>query len=627
MQTFKHPKLGEVRPSQLLFTYGVGALIDLPRLSVIVAGLDDWQVDNGVASVITEERLLRTVQSQLGAQVKRLLAPPAVPPEANMSDPSSSLAHIGVPVALFPRWMFCPRCQRLAPLSTGLFERRDDPYRPDRTRYIHTNCDKADRPSVVPARFLVACPNGHLDDFPWIEFVHRGPTDCKACLRLIEFGPSGEAHDLEVRCDTCNQRRRLAEAFGEEGRTRMPHCRGRRPHLRDYEEKACDAQVTTILVGASNLWFPAVVTTLAIPSASSRLAQLVEDNWADLKMVQDHNLIATMRQMTQNPFGDFIDYTDTQIWQAIVHKRDQEEAGIADDPTDVKQPEWEIFSAPGQQPTSSDFCLREVEVPAGFEPQIARVVLVERLREVRALIGFTRIDAPGEFGDNIAAAQERRVPLSHRPPTWVPAAEVHGEGIFIQFNEEAIQGWLVATQQRADQFRDSHQRWQRARGITPEVGNDPGMRYVLLHSFAHVLMRQFVLECGYTAASIRERLYARNVHETDNHPEPMAGVLIYTAAPDSEGTLGGLVSLGEIGHLQRHLRKALRDVRLCASDPLCAEHTPSQDGITLHAAACHACLFAPETSCERGNKYLDRSVLVPTVERDDLAFFAKVMDG
>ena len=101
----------------------------------------------------------------------------------------------------------------------------------------------------------------------------------------------------------------------------------------------------------------------------------------------------------------------------------------------------------------------------------------------------------------------------------------------------------------------------------------------------------------------------------------MAGVLIYTSAPDSEGTLGGLVSLGQPETLERHISHALEAARLCASDPLCAERQPSQTGRTLHAAACHACLFAPETSCERGNKYLDRSTLVHTVERDDLAFF------
>ena len=175
--------------------------------------------------------------------------------------------------------------------------------------------------------------------------------------------------------------------------------------------------------------------------------------------------------------------------------------------------------------------------------------------------------------------------------------------------------------QRDDDFLQSHIRWRKARGIDPPEAQYPGMRYVLLHSFAHMLMRQLALECGYTSASVRERIYARDPDADDAASEPMAGVLIYTAAPDSEGTLGGLVGLGEPRELRRHISAALRDAQLCASDPLCAEHDPSQQGMTLHAAACHACMFSPETSCERGNKYLDRSALVATVERDDLAFF------
>jgi hypothetical protein len=205
----------------------------------------------------------------------------------------------------------------------------------------------------------------------------------------------------------------------------------------------------------------------------------------------------------------------------------------------------------------------------------------------------------------------------------VPAAEVRGEGIFVQFNEAKLDTWLNSKEalRREHQFLESHMRWRQARKLLPLEGNFPGLRYVLLHSFAHALMRQFVLECGYTAASLRERIYAREPNESASQPEAMAGVLIYTAAPDSEGTLGGLVSLGEPTQLRRHLIAALRDAAQCASDPLCAEHEPSQRGTTVHAAACHACLFAPETSCERGNKYLDRSVLVSTIEREDLAFF------
>jgi hypothetical protein len=190
--------------------------------------------------------------------------------------------------------------------------------------------------------------------------------------------------------------------------------------------------------------------------------------------------------------------------------------------------------------------------------------------------------------------------------------------LFFHFKEDLIQKWCKKAKNHDGIFLEAHQRWRIARKLEPPHEFYPGIRFVLLHSFAHALIRQLAVECGYTTASLRERIYSRNPGE--NEPE-MAGVLIYTAAPDSEGTLGGLVSLGKPETLERHLDQALDNVRLCASDPLCAEHHPYRDGITLHAASCHACLFAPETSCERGNKYLDRAVLVSTVERSDLAFF------
>ncbi|MCA9916075.1 MAG: DUF1998 domain-containing protein, partial [Anaerolineae bacterium] len=195
-----------------------------------------------------------------------------------------------------------------------------------------------------------------------------------------------------------------------------------------------------------------------------------------------------------------------------------------------------------------------------------------------------------------------------------------GEGIFIKFNEQKIIKWsqTLAVMQRESEFRDSHTKWRNVRFIEPPEQGFPGMRYILIHSFSHALMRQLALESGYSAASVRERIYARPA--SPDHG-PMAGLLIYTAAPDSEGTLGGLVSLGQPEVLERHITQALEAMRLCASDPLCAEHPPSRNGRTLHAAACHACQFAPETSCERGLKYLDRTLLVPTVEHDDLAFF------
>ena len=616
--------VGDLRPSQIMFTYGIGAIVDLPYLSAIVMGTDDWVVDPSVSPPITEDRLLQAVQWSLGASVQELKVPPSAGDSMSLANPFSPQALTGMPVATFPRWMLCPRCQRLAALSSGLFRLKPMPYRPEYTRYFHANCQQAKEPPVVPARFLVACPEGHLDDFPWIDFAHKGAPCNQPLLRLIEYGPSGEARELEVRCDSCNARRRMSEAFGEHGKLSMPQCRGRRPHLRDFEEDGCSQQVRAMLLGTSNLWFPEVLTTMAIPMASLRIDQLVEEHWSTLQAAQNQQNIELLH--LAGVLGDFAGYSPAEIWTAVVRRRDQGDQDDDADPTDLKTPEWQIFSQPDTHPGGTDLRLRQVDVPSGLERYLDKVVVVERLREVRALIGFTRIDAPGEFDEGPPTAGGMRVSISRQAPTWVPASDVRGEGIFIQFREEVIQRWLEQTEihKRQEQFHESHRRWRQVRRIEPIGEGFPGLRYVLLHSFSHALMRRLSLECGYSAASVRERIYSRNPNQYPERPDPMAGILIYTAAPDSEGTLGGLAALGEPEELGRHIKAALLDAQMCASDPLCAEHSPSRQGMTLHAAACHACLFSPETSCERGNRYLDRSVISMTVETAARAFFETV---
>ncbi len=285
----------------------------------------------------------------------------------------------------------------------------------------------------------------------------------------------------------------------------------------------------------------------------------------------------------------------------------------------LKLPEWEVFAHPGPHRASREFQIRPVPPPTEWTAVLERVVLVERLRVVQALVGFTRIQSPGDFDDVEELPEDRRAPLSREQPRWLPAVEVRGEGIFLQFREDGLQGWVrggPAATQREQVFHETHARWRQSRNLPPLPVTFPNLRYLLLHTIAHALIRQLSLDCGYAMASIRERIYSLNPEDEDG---PMAGVLLYTAATDSEGTLGGLVRLGEPDELGRHISFALERASLCASDPLCAEHVPDQYG--LHGAACHACLFLPETSCERGNKYLDRTLLVPTVAEPGIALF------
>ena len=605
-------EVGELRPSQVLLTFGIGSLVDLPNLSMLVMGLEDWPISH--STEIGEERLLESVQKMLGAQVARLLTPPRAPDSFGGNTNWFDEAHqIGVPVAPFPRWMVCSRCRLLAPLSSGLFEAKVQAYRPDKARYVHNCTTQGSAPTVVPARFLVACENGHLDDFPWLDFVHRGPTKCTGPLYMYELGATGEASDVQVECKKCNVSRRMAEAFGRDNRSNMPQCRGRRPHLRDIDPNGCDeAHVAPILQGASNGWFPVVVTALSVPQATDKLAQLIDDNITVFEGMDGMSNLAYARR--QGLLKEFSKYSDAEIWEGIEKKRSGT-GKTETKPTDLKTPEWEVFSNPTSAQASRDFRLKAVEPPDGYTQFFDKIVLAEKLREVRALIGFTRITSPRDFDSPFDLPPERRARLSRKEPTWVPASETRGEGIFFQFSEKAMQEWLKRTKTHNDEFFKAHRQWREPKGLDPNAGF-PGLRYVLLHTFAHAVIRQLSIECGYTTASIAERIYSRS----DAEGEPMAGVLIYTAAPDSEGTLGGLCALGDPKKLGRHIDQALDTVRLCASDPLCAEHRAINDG-SLHAAACHACSFLPETSCERGNKYLDRAVLVKTVEETKFAFF------
>jgi len=611
--TMRKSEVGELRPSQVLHTFGIGSIVDLPNLSVLVMGLEDWPIAH--SNEVGEERLLASVQNILGPQVTRLLTPPraeeTIGSQTNWFD---DFHTIGVPVAPFPRWMVCTACRLLAPLSSGLFEPRTVPYRPDKASYVHSICPKSKRPApVVPARFLVACEKGHLDDFPWLEFVHGGKQGCPGPLRLYEVGPSGEAADVQVACDACESRRRMAEAFGRENQTKMPPCRGRRPHLRDFDPGGCEEEhVTPILQGASNSWFPVMVSVLSVPQATDKLSQLVDDSWAVLEKATSQDIITAFRQIGQ--LKEFSKYSDSEVWEAVERKREGSgESEVA--PSDLKTPEWQVFANPESAQEGRDFRLRTVEPPDDYAQFFEKIVLAEKLREVRALIGFTRLASARDFDTPFELPEEQRAPLSRQQPTWVPSSEIRGEGIFFQFSEPVLKDWTDRTRKFADEFVEAHKRWRASRGLDPATGF-PGMRYILLHSFAHAVIRQLAVECGYNTASIAERIYSRSPLED----EPMAGVLIYTSAPDSEGTLGGLCALGQPSRLGRHLDQALENMRLCASDPLCAEHQASQDA-KLHGAACHACAFLPETSCERGNKYLDRAVLVGTVERSELAFF------
>lgn len=308
-------EVGDLRPSQLLRTFGVGSLVDLPNLSVLVMGLDEW--DSAYRRPITEERLLAILRGRLGPQVNELRLPPRDETESVFG---ATTSIIGVPVAPFPRWMRCPRCDLLAPVDSGLFQLKPNQYRPDRTRYVHGSCNRGNEPAVLPVRFLVACSNGHLDDFPWVEFVHGGKCECQPpVLRFRERDASGEATDIVLKCDTCGRARSMGQVMGQDKSGVAIRCTGRHPHLRSTDDKACDQEARVILIGASNSWFPVTLSVLSLPESSDKIRQAVSENWAKLEKATSREVLSVFRGIGALPA--LAEFSEEEIWEAVEAKR------------------------------------------------------------------------------------------------------------------------------------------------------------------------------------------------------------------------------------------------------------------------------------------------------------------
>lgn len=667
-------KVGSARPSTLLYTYGPGAIMDLPHFTIMPTGLNDWdriwkRRGPGAAPAIHAPRLLETIQLMLDPRVSELRPYPRQDKETSFSRQGSDL---GVPARIFPQWMRCTGCDKLAPLgdfvgAAGEGYTNVKRHRPDEAVVEHVGCPgrqqgrkraaagakggRVRHAPCVPARYLLACPMGHLDEFPYDWWVHQGGHCTEASRPALTMSDRGSTRGASaiIRCESCHASRPMNQAQGEAGRSRLPQCRGRFPHL-DVFTKGCDQEVRLMLVGASNLWFPATQSIIDMPRLDpqeilkDRANALVVAIGEDLGELATNTRFLRMAMKGHPELGELLDLDDEEL-DAVVSRAlapaEHEEAMSARraawSPTDLLVPEWRYLLKEPPEDRHEDERTGLTLSPRSLAGHpidgIDRVLAVDRLRKVNALLGFTRID---DF-DRVDDSRKRLVPLTRGATAWVPATEDRGEGIFIQLDEDRVAGWEARVESSAlwaahvaAHRRNFERRYSETAKNMDHMERMQPARYWLVHTLAHALIREMAMYSGYGAASISERLYAWKEEEREGAPQrpSAAGMLLVTTASDSDGTLGGLVSLSEPATLQWIVQRALARLGRCSSDPVCARRIPQDPEDFLHGAACHCCVMASETSCERANRFLDRRLVVPIPGEFDgqahraLAFFA-----
>lgn len=636
-------KVGSIRPSQTTHTFGPGGIVELPYMSVVVpgldtAGLDPWQTRPGRAPIIEEERLLREVRRDLGPHVVELRTAPWM--ESPIDNRVSTADWVGLWAMPFPRWQRCTECKALSRVDGGLFEVQVDLYAPHEAGWWHMRCPKrgGGKARALPVRFVIACRNGHMDDFPWAEWAHRkigyscpGGAGARR-LKLLDTNYAQRSTSQKVRCDECNNEERMTAAFGQDSQRYLPQCTGGRPHLNDYEEGGCGMETRALLVGASNIWFAVRKSALSIPHQPRPVELVVAEHWTDLEQIKDFAALEELAAAISGlPMGgwlaDSAPYSLEELWEEFVKQRDGD-GGPDPGPEALLAPEWTALTTRGGARHGVDFAVSDVGPPVTSRSTdlLGGVHQVTRLREVAALTGFTRLDAydPADTGP----ARVRRARISAEKTSWAPAAQSRGEGFLLTLAEEAVQAWesrlAEMVEGRHRDMAEAQRAWRKRRGLDSD-SESVRPRFVLLHSISHLLMKAVSLRSGYATASINERIYCRPPDQGDF---PMAGVLLYTGASDSEGTLGGLVSMGQPDVIGSLIEEATENARICSSDPFCATHEPNgsvggegaADG-TVHGAACHVCLFVPETSCDHANRYLDRSYVTATLTDSEIAYF------
>ncbi|MEU6144163.1 DUF1998 domain-containing protein [Streptomyces sp. NPDC047081] len=602
------PRRGAVRRAQAITTYGVGSLIAVDQESFVVSGLDDaeasWQTDE--APRIYERRLARLLD------VGYFRLPPA-------SDDDSK---DGLRVRRFPLMHSCPEC-------TELQRHRD--FNPPEGRSICGTCEV----DLVPSRFVVACEAGHLGEFPYWHWVHRSSErgagtagQCGGKLKLRSSGRTASLRSIIVSCDCAPEPEVSMEgsfrkdALKELGLT----CRGTRPWLgTSAPAEECGLPLRTLQRGSSAVWQPVLKSALSIPPWSDGRSDPLAEHWDALR---EYDKREHVEIYLKGVFKGDCPLPIEEVMALLDAEREEDPVGETAPTFDrryraLRKKEYERLRAgnEGSEHTRDEqfVCEPPTGDTAVLDPLgITGPMLVKRLREVRALKAFTRLADPD------SSADAREMPLSagdpERPLPWLPAMQVHGEGVFLRLDEQLLGPWerAIAVAARVERMRTAHQRVleERVGDHRQAILSPASPRMVLLHTLAHVLIDEWSLEAGYPAAALRERLYAA---------DDMAGVLIYTATSDSAGSLGGLVAQGEPKLLDRTVRSAIRRATWCSSDPLCMESGMSGTGGT-NLAACHACVMLPETSCEHNNILLDRTLLIGTPDAPHLGFFAETMD-
>jgi len=630
-----------VRAAQAVLQYGVGAMVDFPSQTLMTAAPERWDDKN--VRHIYDERL----QKILGVDY--------------FGSPVENSHGGGIGYVQFPRWYFCPQCRRFAKWEDWFYEFCQSPAGKNIESKGKKPIENFVRKPVCPfcrgkqtlvvSRIVVACSHGHIDDFPWQEWCHlkSGRRPCgRKFLTLSTSGTSSEGlESIQVKC-LCGAKANLKGIFSKNIEENDPMkelglvCQGNHPWKLSVEQ--CGEPLKVLQRGSSSVYFPATFTSLVIPPYSSNIIAHINNSQRFKNLQIQLKTLATpeipeplKKKLVDKAINEAAEYIAEEIGGVRLEDvsniigrilKGNPSAGVVVNDKDAvyRQEEYDTLVGCVKVVTmgiDDDFRREETNVLDYDLPGVKQVVLIPKIREVQALIGYSRISPVAGFAENPDEVDgvSKLVSVKEKSTNWYPGYEVRGEGIFVEFDRDWFDSWESRQKDFVSKRVDLlQQNYLKSFAAKSNPDRKITCRYLFLHTLSHLLMKRLSFECGYNIASLKERLYCGE--KEDGHP--MFGLFIYTATGDSEGTLGGLVRQGKSDRFRSIFIKAIESAVTCSNDPVC-NLSCGQGRDALNLSACYACSLVPETSCEDYNTLLDRGVLIGTIDNQGAGVYSEAI--
>lgn len=608
----------EIRRSQLITTYGIGAISDLKDFSGVLKSPNVWEP-------LTINRLKKEEKVEDPRLAKALGVDYFLMPPKKQEKNSGWL-----PFTLFPRMLHCPRCKSLQDVHTWFpngipqYPKEGD-FRP---WDLYCKCGgfksgKQIKTKLIPSRFVTICPSGHLDDFPYYEWVHNYDTcsghDKPRRFKLRTSGGGASLSDIWIQCEYCKASKSMSGALDADIHQKVADqnnyscgCKGNRPEMYSVSPKFenCNATLKDlrfVLRNASNIHFPKIYTSLLIPPYSKIIYEEFQadsrfDEYREALRNDNVNINEIKEDLYRWARRKF-NLTDTEISGILSDLLDKDKEY---DLEKYKYDEFCAFINFDQIENSSNFIVTRRPHEAISKYHVNCLLKCDRIREIKAFAGFSRIKP---YSDDFVSEQHiennsqklfKLVRACNKELNWLPGVEFFGEGIFISFSglENITNDHIL---KRINALNSNVKEFNLESGFKFNTVN---ARFVALHTLSHFIIKRISFESGYTLASMKERIFC-NIHHEDLS---MNAILIYIADTDSVGTLGGLCRLADHNKLKAIFSDIFEESEWCSSDPVCRESSGQGMG-SLNLAACHSCCLLPETCCEYGNRFLDRTLM------------------